>query len=85
MECPLDKKISKILMDKRKNIIEKYPGCQFFISFIKDKKLGLLFLLSQNENMSNFRNILFDNNYTEFNVTWIKERKKIFFAFLCFA
>ena len=85
MNFPLDKKISKILVDKRKNIINKYPNCQFFINFIKDKKMGLLFLLSQNENMSNFRNIMFDAKFTQFNVTWIKEKKKIFIAFLCFA
>ena len=85
MDFPLDKKISKILVDKRKNIINKYPNCQFFINFIKDKRMGLLFLLSQNENMSNFRNIMFDAKFTQFNVTWIKEKKKIFIAFLCFA
>ena len=85
MDFPLDKKITKILMDKRKNIIEKYPNCQFFINFIKDIKIGILFLLSQNENMSNFRNIMFDKKFTQFNLTWIKEKKKIFIAFLCFA
>ena len=83
MDLPLDKKINKILKDKKKNIIEDYPNCQFFINFIKDIKIGLLFLLSQN--MSNFRNILFDEKYKNFNLTWIKEKKKIFIAFLCFA
>lgn len=82
---PLDKRITKIIMEKRKSIKKKYPNCQFFINFIKDEKIGLLFLLSQNENMSNFRNIIFDEKYTEFNVTWIKEKKNIFIAFLCFA
>ena len=85
MDYPIDKKITKILMEKRKNIIDKYPNCQFFINFIKDTKMGLLFLLSQNENMSNFRNIIFDQKFTQFNVTWIKEKKIIFIAFLCFA
>jgi hypothetical protein len=83
MDLPLDKKINKILKDKKNNIIEDYPNCQFFINFIKDIKIGLLFLLSQN--MSNFRNILFDEKYKNFNLTWIKEKKKIFIAFLCFA
>ena len=84
-DLPFDKKIAKILLDKRKNIINTYPNCQFFINFIKDQKMGLLFLLSQNEEMSNFRTILFDNKYTQFNVTWMMEQKKIFVAFLCFA
>ena len=84
-ELSLDKKITKILLNKRKNIIEKYPNCQFFINFIKDKKLGIFYLLSQNENISNFRNIIFNENFKEFNITWMKEKKKIFIAFLCFA
>jgi hypothetical protein len=82
---PLDKRITKIIMEKRKNIMWKYPNCQFFINFIKDEKIGLLFLLSQNENISNFRNIIFNEQYTEFNVTWMKEKRNIFIAFLCFA
>jgi hypothetical protein len=82
---PLDKRITKIIMEKRKNIMGKYPNCQFFINFIKDEKIGLLFLLSQNENISNFRNIIFNEQYTEFNVTWMKEKRNIFIAFLCFA
>jgi hypothetical protein len=82
---PLDKRITKIIMEKKKNIMWKYPNCQFFINFIKDEKIGLLFLLSQNENISNFRNIIFNEQYTEFNVSWIKEKKNIFIAFLCFA
>lgn len=60
----------------------KYPNCQFFINFIKDEKIGLLFLLSQNENISNFRNIIFNEQYTEFNVTWMKE-KEIFLLHFC--
>jgi len=82
---PLDKRITKIIMEKRKNIMGKYPNCQFFINFIKDEKIGLLFLLSQHEDISNFRNIIFNEQYTEFNVTWMKEKKNIFIAFLCFA
>ena len=83
METPLDKKINKILINNKKNIIDDYPNCKFFINFIKDKKIGLLFLLSQKEN--NLRNILFDDKYKQFNLTWIKEKKKNFIAFLCFA
>ena len=85
LDIPLDKKVTKILMGKRNNIIDKYPKCQFFINFIKDKKMSVLFLLSQNENKSNFRNIIFDDKYRHFNVTWMKDKKKIFLAFLCFA
>ena len=85
IDLPLEKKVTKILMNKRKTIINNYPKCQFFINFIKDKKIGLIFLLSQDENTSNFRNIIFDEEYTEFNISWMKDKKKNFIAFLCFA
>ena len=85
VDLTLDKKIEKILREQKQNIISKYPKCQFFINFIKDKKIGLLYLLSQNEKMSKFRNIIYNNEYKEFNVSWMREKKKIFVAFLCFA
>ena len=84
-DLTLDKKISKILLEKRNSLIYKYPNCQFFINFIKDKKIGMIFLLSQNENKSNFRTVLFDCKYTQFNISWMKEKKKFFISFLCFA
>lgn len=84
-DLTLDEKIVKIFMEKRNSLIYKYPNCQFFINFIKDKKLGMIFLLSQNENRSNFRSMLFDYKYTQFNITWMKEKNKFFISFLCFA
>ena len=81
----LNKKISKILVDKRKSIIKDYQNCQFFINFIKDVKISLLYLLSENEDNSDFRNVVFDPKYTQFNVSWINEKKKNFISFLCFA
>ena len=85
VDLTLDKKIEKLLKNKKKSIIDIYPKCHFFIYFIKDKKIGLLYLLSQNEKKSKFRNIVFSNEYTEFNISWMREKKKIFIAFLCFA
>ena len=81
----INKKITKIVIDKRNHIINKYPHCQFFVNFIKDIKINLLYLLSENENKNNFRNVIFNTKYTEFNVTWIKEKKNKFISFLCFA
>ena len=81
----LNKKISKILVDKRKSIIKDCQNCQFFINFIKDEKINLLYLLSENEVKSDFRNVVFDPKYTQFNVSWINEKKKNFISFLCFA
>ena len=84
-ETNLIKKITKILVDKRKSIIDNYPNCQFFVNFIKDIKLNILYLLSEKEDKSNFRNILFSDKFTEFNITWTKEKKNNFISFLCFA
>ena len=84
-ESSLNKKITKILVDKRKRIINKYRNCQFFVNFIKDIKINLLYLLSEKEEKSNFRNILFNPEYKEFNVSWVNDKKNIFITFLCFA
>lgn len=84
-DLTLNKKITKILLDKRKSLIKDYPNCKFFINFIKDPKISILYLLSENGDKSDFWNVIFDPKFTEFNVTWIKEKKKIFIAYLCFA
>lgn len=77
----LNKKITKILVDKRKSIIKNYQNCQFFINFIKDEKISLLYLLSENEDRSDFRNVVFDPKYTQFNVSWTNEKKKELYCF----
>lgn len=81
----MNKKITKILVDKRKSIMKDYKNCQFFINFIKDEKINVLYLMSENEDKSDFRKVIFDPKYTQFNVSWIYEKKKNFIAFLCFA
>lgn len=84
-ETNFNKKIMKILVAKRKKIIELYPQCQFFVNFIKDAKINLIYLLSENEGKSNFRKVVFDPIYTQFNVSWNIEKKNNFITFLCFA
>ena len=84
-ELPLEKRITKIIMNQKKEIIKKYPKVQFFVNFIKDEKMGILFLLMKNEKISNFRNVIFDDKFKEFNVTWMKDKNNIFISFLCFS
>ena len=84
-ELPLEKRITKIIMNQKKEIIKKYPKIQFFVNFIKDEKMGILFLLMKNEKISNFRNVIFDDKFKEFNVTWMKDKNNIFISFLCFS
>ena len=84
-ELPFEKRITKLIMNQKKEIIKKYPKVQFFVNFIKDEKIGILFLLMKNAKKSNFRNVIFDDEYKEFNVTWMKDKNNIFISFLCFS
>ena len=84
-ELPLEKKITKIIMDKKRDIIKSFPKVQFFINFVKDEKIGVLYLLMKNSKMSNFRNVIFDDKYKEFNVSWMRDKSNIFISFLCFS
>ena len=84
-EFTLEKKITKIIVDKKKEIIRKYPKVQFFVNFVKDEKIGVLYLLMKNSKLSNFRNVIFDDKYKDFNVTWIKDKNNVFISFLCFS
>ena len=84
-ELPLEKKITKIIVDKKRDIIKSFPKVQFFINFVKDAKIGVLYLLMKNSKMSNFRNVIFDDKYKEFNVTWMRDKNNIFISFLCFS
>ena len=84
-ELPFEKGIAKLIMNQKKEIIKKYPKVQFFVNFIKDAKIGILFLLMKNSKISNFRNVIFDDKFKEFNVTWMKDKNNIFISFLCFS
>ena len=84
-ELPLEKKITKIIVDKKREIIKSFPKVQFFINFVKDEKIGVLYLLMKNSKMSNFRNVIFDDKYKEFNVSWMRDKNNIFISFLCFS
>ena len=84
-ELTLEKKITKIIVDKKREILKKYPKVQFFVNFVKDEKIGVLYLLMKNTKMSNFRNVIFDDKYKDFNVSWMRDKNNIFISFLCFS
>ena len=84
-ELSLEKRISKILIDKKRDMVKKFPKIQFFINFVKDAKIGVLYLLMKNDKKSNFRNVVFDDKYKEFNVTWMRDKNNVFISFLCFS
>lgn len=80
-----DEMLAKIILDKRKEILEEYPKCYFFYYFIQDSNLALLFLLADNKYKKNLRQVLFDKKYTQFNVSWTKEKNKGFIFTICLA
>ena len=84
-DMSLEQKVTKIIVSKKKEFVKKYPKIQFFVNFIKDAKIGIIYLLMKNNKISYFRNVLFDDKYKEFNVSWFKDKKNIFISFLCFA
>ena len=74
-------KINSIILDKKREIINEFPRCFFYPIFIKDIKINIIFLLS-NEIM---REKLFYNKFSEFNITIFNIKNNRFFAILCFA
>jgi hypothetical protein len=75
-----DKKISEIVINKRKEIIYEFPNCFFYPVFIKDIKFNLIVLLSNNK----IKEKLF-YKFSDFYVTIFNVKNNRFFAILCFA
>ena len=75
------KKISEIVLDKKREIIYKFPKCYFYPTFIKDIKLNLIVLLSNN----NIKEKILNNKFTDFYVSTFNVKNNRFFAILCFA
>ena len=80
-----ESKTNYIILNKRKEILYKYPNCFFTLSLIKDSKLCLLFLLSDNKTKNTFREIIFSEKYKYFYVSCTNEKNNNFICILCFA
>ena len=76
-----DKNIGELLKTKKREIIKQYPLCFFHPIFIKDIKINILLLLSNNK----LKEKIFDSKYTEFYVTTFNEKNNRFFGIICFA
>ena len=76
-----DYKINSIILDKKREIINKFPRCFFYPIFIKDIKINIIVLLSNYI----LREKLFYNKFSEFNITIFNIKNNRFFAILCFA
>lgn len=74
------KKINEVILDKKREIIYEFPNCFFYPIFIKDIKINIIVLLSNNIT----REKLFDK-FSEFNMTIFNIKNNRFFSILCFA
>ena len=74
-------KINEIIMHKKKEIIYEFPNCFFYPIFIKDIKINIIVLLSNNIT----REKIFYNKFSEFNMTIFNIENNRFFSILCFA
>ena len=76
-----DKNIQEILKVKKREIINIYPHCFFYPTFIKDIKINILLLLSNNK----LKEKIYDSTFTDFYITTFNEKNNRFFGILCFA
>ena len=76
-----DKVINEIVLDKKREIISEFPNCVFYPIFIKDIKLNIIVLLTNNI----LREKIFYDKFSDFYVTTYNIKNNRFFAILCFA
>ena len=76
-----DKVINEIVLDKKREIISEFPNCFFYPIFIKDIKLNIIILLTNNI----IREKIFYDQFSEFYLTTFNIKYNRFFAVLCFA
>lgn len=76
-----DDLINELVISKKKEIYHDFPQCFFYPVFIKDTKLNILLLLTNNKIMDQ----IFNKDFTDFYVTIFNEKSNRFFAILCLA
>lgn len=76
-----DKTVNEIVLKKKREIIFEFPNCFFYPIFIKDIKLNIIILLTNNI----IREKLFNNRFSEFYLTTFNIKYNRFFSILCFA
>ena len=76
-----DDLINELVIAKKREIYHDFPQCFFYPIFIKDTKLNILLLLTNNK----ITDQIFNKNFTDFYVTAFNEKCNRFFAILCLA
>jgi hypothetical protein len=85
-----DDKIADLILQKRKEIKDKYPNNIFKLNVIKDKILCILIQILMDEihqdiHSKKFIEILFDKQYQDFAISWTYEINRNFISIFCFA
>ena len=88
-----DEIIAYLILEKRKQIKDKFPENIFKMSLIRDIKVNILTQISmelfynknQNKDKLMLNNIIFNPKYRNFAVGWIYEVNKKFISIYCFA
>ena len=76
-----DDLINELVIKKKREIYRDFPQCFFYPIFIKDTKITLLLLLTNNKILEQ----IFNKDFTDFYVTAFNEKSNRFFAILCLA
>jgi hypothetical protein len=76
-----DDLINELIITKKREIYRDFPQCCFYPAFIKDIKLNILLLLTNNIIFDQ----IFNKDFTDFYVTSFNEKSNRFFAILCLA
>jgi len=86
-----DDKIANLILEKRKEIKDKYPDSIFKVNIIKDININILIQISmelvydQYNSKKMLNEIIFNPKYKNFAVSWANELNRKFISISCFA
>ena len=86
-----DDKIANLILEKRKEIKDKYPDSIFKVNIIKDININILIQISmelvydQYNSKKMLNEIIFNPKYKNFAVSWANELNRNFISISCFA
>ena len=86
-----DDKIANLILEKRKEIKNKYPESIFKMNIIKDIKINILMQISMEEYYNQYndkkfmKDIIFSPKYKHFAVSWANEINRKFISISCYA
>ena len=86
-----DDKIANIILEKRKEIKNKYPDNIFKFNIIKDIEINILIQISMelfynhHRDETMLKDIIFNPKYKNFAVSWANEINRNFISISCFA